>query len=489
MKLLILTAFVALVAVSSATYVEVWGDDDFASNMAKHDIVLVKFYAPWCGHCKKIAPEFDRASIALSNNDPPVTLVKIDCTAEGKATCSKHGVSGYPTLKIFRGGDVNNKEDYGGPREADGIVKYMKGKAGPTSKTLATMADLDKFKDNMDHSIVGFFSDAKSDLAQKFKSLADLMSEDYRFAMTTSADVLEASGHKDVMVLFRPARLLNKFDEDVSVYSGEAERDAMKLWVVKNFHGFAGHRTSANQKQFKNPLITVYYDVDYVLNIKGSNYWRNRVMKVAKKIQAEGLDMKFAVAAHEEFGQELSEMGLSYRDSPVVAGRDAADRKFVMTEKFSMDTLEQFVRDVLDGTLEPFLKSEALPDNSGPLKTAVGKNFDELVNDETKDVLIEFYAPWCGHCKTLAPKYQELAEKLEGEEGIAIVKMDATANDVPKNFDVRGFPTLYFVPKDNSVKKYEGGREVSDFINYLAKESTDPLTGYDRQGKPTKTEL
>lgn len=42
----------------------------------------------------------------------------------------------------------------------------------------------------------------------------------------------------------------------------------------------------------------------------------------------------------------------------------------------------------------------------------VAKTFDEIVNDPTKDVLIEFYAPWCGHCKALAPKYEELAKKV-----------------------------------------------------------------------------
>lgn len=42
----------------------------------------------------------------------------------------------------------------------------------------------------------------------------------------------------------------------------------------------------------------------------------------------------------------------------------------------------------------------------------VAENFDEIVNDENKDVLIEFYAPWCGHCKNLEPKYKELGEKV-----------------------------------------------------------------------------
>lgn len=46
------------------------------------------------------------------------------------------------------------------------------------------------------------------------------------------------------------------------------------------------------------------------------------------------------------------------------------------------------------------------------LQVVVAKNFDEIVNDPERDVLIEFYAPWCGHCKSLEPKYNELAEKV-----------------------------------------------------------------------------
>lgn len=46
------------------------------------------------------------------------------------------------------------------------------------------------------------------------------------------------------------------------------------------------------------------------------------------------------------------------------------------------------------------------------MQVVVAENFDEIVNAEDKDVLVEFYAPWCGHCKNLEPKYKELGEKV-----------------------------------------------------------------------------
>lgn len=103
------------------------------------------------------------------------------------------------------------------------------------------------------------------------------------------------------------------------------------------------------------------------------------------------------------------------------------------------------------------MKSEAIPEsNDGPVKVAVAKNFDEVVVNNGKDTLIEFYAPWCGHCKKLAPTFDELGEKLANEE-VEIVKMDATANDVPSPYDVRGFPTLYWAPKNSksNPERYE----------------------------------
>lgn len=90
----------------------------------------------------------------------------------------------------------------------------------------------------------------------------------------------------------------------------------------------------------------------------------------------------------------------------------------------------------------------------------------------------------------MAPVFDELGEKLSDEE-VVIAKFDATANDVPPEFEVRGFPTLFWLPKDSKSKpmKYEGGRELDDFVDYIAKHATNELKGFNRAGKPKKTEL
>lgn len=95
-----------------------------------------------------------------------------------------------------------------------------------------------------------------------------------------------------------------------------------------------------------------------------------------------------------------------------------------------------------------------------------------------------------GHCKKLAPIFDELGEKLKGED-VAIVKMDATANDVSPSFDVRGFPTLFWLPKKgkDAPVRYDGGRELDDFVKYISVHATNELKGFDRTGKVKKSEL
>ena len=74
-----------------------------------------------CGHCKKLAPEYEEAATALKTSDPPIKLAKVDATEE-KELGDKFGVTGYPTLKMFRKG---KEYEYKGPREAQGMLVFL----------------------------------------------------------------------------------------------------------------------------------------------------------------------------------------------------------------------------------------------------------------------------------------------------------------------------------------------------------------------------
>jgi len=412
----------------------------------------------------------------------------VDCTTDnGKETCSKFGVSGYPTLKIFKNGEFSS--EYNGPRDADGIVKYMKSQVGPSSKELLTIADHEKFLKD-EPVVIGYFGDSSSKLKEEFMKASDKLRESVSFAHTFSKEILDKYGFSDDIVLYRPKIFQSKFEPKEVKYSGSANKDEIHDFVKDNYHGLVGHRTHDNHEDFKTPHVVVYFDVDYVKNVKGTNYWRNRVMKVAQNYKGK---VNFAVSNKDKFSAEVEDFGLVAKgDKPVVGAKNAANQKFNMKEEFSIENFEAFVKKFLDGSLEPHLKSEALPEkNDGPVKVAVAQNFQEVVIDNNKDVLIEFYAPWCGHCKKLAPTFEELGKEM-ANENVEIVKMDATANDVPPQFEVHGFPTLYWAAKDykSSPKKYEGGRDVNDFVDYIAKHATEELKRYDRSGKKkTKEEL
>ena len=78
------------------------------------------------------------------------------------------------------------------------------------------------------------------------------------------------------------------------------------------------------------------------------------------------------------------------------------------------------------------------------VKDLLPNNFDDIVLNSGKPALVEFFAPWCGHCKTLAPIYEELASAFESQsDKVTIAKVDADAHkELGRKWGVQGFPTL-----------------------------------------------
>lgn len=124
----LILAAAALFSVASAAP-EVLDDSTFESSVGNGDIWFVKFYAPWCGHCKRLAPVWDElestvSAAGLSN----VHIAKINCDSE-RNSCSSQGVRGYPTLQMFKDGDLKNPIKYQGGRDTSSLADWIKSQA------------------------------------------------------------------------------------------------------------------------------------------------------------------------------------------------------------------------------------------------------------------------------------------------------------------------------------------------------------------------
>uniref|UniRef100_H2ZN92 protein disulfide-isomerase n=1 Tax=Ciona savignyi TaxID=51511 RepID=H2ZN92_CIOSA len=137
------------------------------------------------------------------------------------------------------------------------------------------------------------------------------------------------------------------------------------------------------------------------------------------------------------------------------------------------EAISAFTSKVVDGKVDRHLMSAELPEdwNKNPVTVLVGSNFQDVAYDKKKKVFVEFYAPWCGHCKSLAPIWEKLGEKYTDADDVVVAKMDSTANELSL-FEISGFPTLKFFPavgddEEQRVIDYDGDRTVDAMAAFI----------------------
>jgi len=110
--------------------------------------VFLKFYAPWCGHCKSLAPDWSKLEAKFEGHASGF-VGSVDCTSEGKPLCDDNGVQGFPTLKW---GDPSALEDYDGGRDYESLEAFAEGNLKP----ICSLANLDLCDDEKKALIAGF---------------------------------------------------------------------------------------------------------------------------------------------------------------------------------------------------------------------------------------------------------------------------------------------------------------------------------------------
>lgn len=426
--------------------------NNFDRALSENKYLLVEFYAPWCGHCKSLAPVYEEAAGKLKKEEQDMRLAKVDATEE-KELAEEFDIRGYPNLKLFINGDRKQPKDYRGGRSVEGIIHWMKRQASPGAPTLDSPASAAQFIDAHNISVVGFFKDVESEAAKVVDEL--YFETTVEFAKTSSPEVFtKYEVHTDSVVLFK------KFDDgraDLPLTEDfKLDRENLTSFIQENslelITKFTPEKTQA--------IFTSSIKTHFLMFINSSIDAHTALVEEARSVARDfkGKILFILLDVNDTAPKILEYFGVSADEAPTARMFDMVSRKkFTLSPSpFTAGALRELCQGVLDGTAKPYYLSESVPDdwNKGPVKVLVGKNFNSVALDPTKNVFVKFYAPWCDFCKQLAPIWQELGEKYADHKDIIIAKMDSTTNEV-EGQEITGFPTLKYFPA--------GGKEAVDY--------------------------
>jgi len=349
---------------------------------------FVMFFAPWCGHCKRLAPIWDKLAEDYIKDEKDVVIGKVDCTKE-TSLCSSQDVTGYPTLKFFKDGPENGVK-HRGQRDQKSLEKFINEQMGraPTEEEEIAMEP------------------------------EEAVAEKGLFTLTEKSFKNHVAKGDTFIKFYAPwcghcKKLAPTWDELAAKMGADGKATIAKVDCTKSQslcqeHGIKGYPTLA--------------------------YFRK-----GEKVEA-------------------------YR-----GGR-------------TMKDLSDFVASMSGEEKKAEAKEEVTEDAKDSVAVLSADNFESTISKGV--TFVKFFAPWCGHCKRLAPTWVQLADKYASTEGVTIAKVDCTSND-NKNKElcnaqgVNGFPTLNIYKDGEKVDEFNGKRGLEDLAAFVDKTS----------GKEAKDEL
>jgi protein disulfide-isomerase A1 len=330
--------------------------------------------------------------------------------------------------------------------------------------SILTKDTLEEFKTADKVVLVAYIAADDKASNETFTAVAEELRDTYLFGGVNDAAIAEAEG------VTAPAIVLYKsFDEGKNTFTEKFDAEAIKEFAqtaATPLIGEVGPETYSGYMASGIPLAYIFAETEEERADLGT-----ALKPIAEKYKGK---INFATIDAKAFGAHAGNLNLKTDKFPSFAIQETVKNQkfpFDQEKEITHDAISSFVDDFVAGKVEPSIKSEPIPETQeGPVTVVVAKNYEDIVLDDTKDVLIEFYAPWCGHCKALAPKYEELAAKYadsEFKDKVVIAKVDATANDVPD--DIQGFPTIKLYPAGDkeAAVTYSGSRTVEDLIEFI----------------------
>uniref|UniRef100_A0A8D0GI03 Protein disulfide-isomerase TMX3 n=1 Tax=Sphenodon punctatus TaxID=8508 RepID=A0A8D0GI03_SPHPU len=306
----------------------------------KDDIWLVDFYAPWCGHCKKLEPVWNEVGREIRSIGSPVKIGKMDATSHS-SIASEFGVRGYPTIKLLKGDLAYN---YRGPRTKDDIIEFANRVAGPLIRTLPSQQMFEHVRKR--HHVLFVYIGGESPLKEKYIEVASEQIV-YAYFFSASEDVLP----EHVILPEIPAVLVFK-DGTYFAYD-EYEDGDLTSWINRerfqgylNVDGFTLYELGDTGKMLL-PVGCSYFHNVFVL--------KSIIQEVSKEYRDHfHRDFQFG---HMDGNDYINSLLMDDLTIPTVVVLNTSNQQYFVPAKHidSTEDMVKFINDILDGTAEVIL--------------------------------------------------------------------------------------------------------------------------------------
>ena len=390
--LIVLSIVAALAAQGEVINID---DETFEEALETFPIIMIKFYAPWCGHCKAMAEDYKEAARIIEERGLPFVLGEINAEAN-PVSKSENNIEGYPTLKLF----VHGKSvPYNGDRSTKGIIDFIESRTQAPKR----LENAQQIKEELERGGISvfIFAERDSEVQTIGRELSKAM-EGIRFFDVESAELLsslEETGNLPQIILIK------NFDEKKNVLKEDLTVEKVRNFIEVKSEPLIGSFDELHSEKIfggNSPAMILFRDMDGIIDEKLEGDFRKlaEVKKVTKSyfiISDLKVDLAWRVANY--LGVKEEQMPIIY-----IIQMEGGIKKYIMDKEYPMNLegMTKFYEDWKNHEISASMKSQPIPEKQeGAVFTLVGKSYFKEVLRSGKDVLIKFYAPWCGHCKAV----------------------------------------------------------------------------------------
>lgn len=354
--------------------------------------------------------------------------------------------------------------------------------------SIESKEDLEKLKNEEPLTVVAYLDPESTKTMEEWRALSDKLIDDFAFGYVTDEKFAEKEG----ITKFPTVVLYKHFDNMKDVYEGSFHGDQIEDFIKVNaVPNLATIRTETfmDYVDAGRPLVYIFSDSE-----EAKNALHEKLAPVAEKYKGK---FSFVHIDANEYPSQADFLNLKRDQWPALSihnfktgARYPLDQA---TDLKDVTKVEEFLDNVHQDNVKPAIKSQSFVDRKegDAIQVVVGKDFEDIVLDKSKDVFIEIYAPWCPHCRAMEPTWKQLGEVMQEhnaeESNIVVAKMDGSINDVPPSagFHVTGFPTIKFIKANtNEVVDYHGHRTLNDFVKFINEHRTSNSFNIDLRTLP-----